>query len=116
MALCLFVWAAMASASAPRVLVLPFAVNAPEVSAQLAGDVPALVREAISKHGFVAIPTSAGKKGRVENELSARRSARAAKARYAVYGSFNQIGEGFSLDMNLVGASSRLKESFHTPA
>ncbi len=113
MALCLFVWAAAASAAAPRVLVLPFAINAPEASAQLASDVPALVRTAIDRHGFTAVPTSASKKSRAENELSARRSARAAKARYAVYGSLNQVGEGFSLDMQLVGASSRIMESGH---
>ena len=43
LALCLFVWAGMAGAAAPRVLVLPFAINAPEASAQLASDVPALL-------------------------------------------------------------------------
>ncbi|MBR5882880.1 MAG: outer membrane protein assembly factor BamA [Mailhella sp.] len=113
LALCLFVWAGMAGAAAPRVLVLPFAVNAPESTAQLASDVPALVRQAIAKHGFTAIPTSALKAGKAESEVSARSRARSAKARYAVYGSLNQLGEGFSLDMQLVEASSDKAESFH---
>ena len=113
LALCLFVWAGMAGAAAPRVLVLPFAVNAPEATAQLASDVPALVRQAIAKHGFTAIPTSALKAGKAESEVSARSRARSAKARYAVYGSLNQLGEGFSLDMQLVEASSDKAESFH---
>ena len=106
MALCLFVWTATALADAPRVLVLPFAINAPEASAQLASDVPSLVRQAIAKHGFTAIPTSASLKSKAESDLSARNRARSAKARYAVYGSLNQLGEGFSLDMQLVEASS----------
>jgi len=113
LALCFFVWAAMAEASAPRVLVLPFAINAPEATAQLASDVPALVRQAIDKHGFTAIPTSAARKSKAESDLSARSRARSAKARYAVYGSLNQLGEGFSLDMQLVEASSKKTESFH---
>ena len=113
LAICLFVWAGTAGAAAPRVLVLPFAINAPEATAQLASDVPALVREAIAKHGFTAIPTSAARKSKTESDLSARNRARSAKARYAVYGSLNQLGEGFSLDMQLVEASSTRTESFH---
>ncbi|MBQ4325315.1 MAG: outer membrane protein assembly factor BamA, partial [Mailhella sp.] len=113
LAVCLFVWAGTAGAAAPRVLVLPFAINAPEATAQLASDVPALVREAIAKHGFTAIPTSAARKSKAESDLSARNRARSAKARYAVYGSLNQLGEGFSLDMQLVEASSARTESFH---
>ena len=38
LALCLFVWAGTAGAAAPRVLVLPFAVNAPEATAQDMGE------------------------------------------------------------------------------
>ena len=113
LALCLFIWAGTATASAPRVLVLPFAINAPEATAQLASDVPALVREAIAKHGFTAIPTSANAKAKAESDLSARNRARSAKARYAVYGSLNQLGEGFSLDMQLVEASTKRTSSYH---
>jgi len=111
--LCLFVWAGMAGASAPRVLVLPFAVNAPEASAQLVRDIPALVEQAVSKHGFTVVPTSSVRKSKSESSQSARSRARAAKARYAVYGSFNQLGEGFSLDMQLVEAASTKTASFH---
>ena len=82
LAFCLFVWTATAPANAPRVLVLPFAINAPEATAQLASDVPALVRQAIAKHGFTAIPTSANAKAKAESDLSARNRARSAKARY----------------------------------
>ena len=113
LALCLFIWAGTATASAPRVLVLPFAINAPEATAQLASDVPALVRQAIAKHGFTAIPTSANAKAKAESDLSARNRARSAKARYAVYGSLNQLGEGFSLDMQLVEASTKRTSSYH---
>ena len=111
--LCLFVWAGMAGAAAPKVLVLPFAVNAPEASAQLAGDVPALVSQALTKHGFTAIPTSASSKSKAESTESARSRARSVKARYAVYGTLNQLGESFSLDMRLVEAADGKSEKFH---
>ena len=58
---CLLVWAAEASAAESRVLVLPFAVNASSAQAQLARDVPSLVRQALEGYGLKVIPTSAGK-------------------------------------------------------
>ena len=113
LAVFMLVWAGMAEAAAPRVLVLPFAVNAPAASAQLADDLPALVRQSLDSHGFTAIPTSASRKSRPESTASARNRARSAKADYAVYGSLNQLGESFSLDMQLVEAASSKTASFH---
>jgi len=113
LAVCLFTWAGMAEAASSRVLVLPFAINAPEASTQLAGDLPALVRQAVSKHGFTAIATSARKGSKTKSASSARSLASAAKARYAVFGSLNQMGEGFSLDMQLVEASGSASRSYH---
>lgn len=109
---CLLVWAAEASAAESRVLVLPFAVNASSAQAQLARDVPSLVRQALEGYGLKVIPTSAGKTT-VSDATTARSRARSAKANYAVYGSLNQVGEGFSLDMRMVSASSSGVKSFH---
>jgi len=113
LAICVFAWAGMAGAAAPRVLVLPFAVNAPEATAQLAGDIPVLVRQSLEKHGFTAIPTSAAKKSKAETADSAVGRAKSAKAGYAVFGSLNQLGQGFSLDMQLVDAQKGDAKAFH---
>ncbi|WP_446424878.1 outer membrane protein assembly factor BamA [Mailhella sp.] len=113
LAVFMLAWAGMAEAAAPRVLVLPFAVNAPAASAQLADDLPALVRQSLDSHGFTAIPTSASRKSRAESTASARSRARSAKADYAVYGSLNQLGESFSIDMQLVNAKAGGAEAFH---
>lgn len=112
LAVCLMVWAGAAEAAAPRVLVLPFAVNAPEASAQLARDIPVLVRRGLQNYGFKAVPTSSSRKA-AAGVKDARALARAAKTQYAVYGSLNRMGEGFSLDMQLVQASSSTSRSFH---
>ena len=112
LAVCLLAWAAPAQAAETRVLVLPFAVNAPAAQQQLAGDIPTLVRQGLENYGVKAIPTSAGK-ARQQDAASARSRARSAKASYAVFGSLNQLGESFSLDMQLVAASGGNARSFH---
>ena len=83
LAVCLLAWAAPAQAAETRVLVLPFAVNAPAAQQQLAGDIPTLVRQGLENYGVKAIPTSAGK-ARQQDAASARSRARSAKASYAV--------------------------------
>ena len=109
---CLLVWVGGASAAETRVLVLPFAVNAPSAQAQLTKDVPALMRQALEEHGLKVIPTSSGKKA-VTDAAAARGRARSAKANYAVYGTLNQLGEGFSLDMRMVSATGSQVKNFH---
>lgn len=113
LAACLFVWAGLAEAAATRVLVLPFAVNAPSAQSQLARDVPALVRQALEANGVTAIPTSASGKSAASDAASARNRARSARAGYAVFGSLNQLGEGFSLDMQMVSASTSGSRAYH---
>ena len=109
---CLLVWVGGASAAETRVLVLPFAVNAPSAQAQLTKDVPVLMRQALEEHGLKVIPTSSGKKA-VTDAAAARGRARSAKANYAVYGTLNQLGEGFSLDMRMVSATGSQVKNFH---
>jgi len=113
LALCLMVWAGVANAAEPRVLVLPFAVNAPSASSQLEADIPALISESLERHGLKAVSASSSRKGKAMDAETARRSALSSNARYALFGSFNQMGEGFSLDMQMVDASTRAARSFH---
>ncbi len=113
LAACLLVWTAAARAAEPRVLVLPFAVNAPTAQAQLARDIPTQVRKGLQNHGITAIPTSASGKSPASDVGSARARARSARAGYAVFGSLNQLGEGFSLDMQMVSASSGGSRAYH---
>ncbi|MCQ2444370.1 MAG: hypothetical protein MJ061_02625, partial [Mailhella sp.] len=110
-AVCFFMYAA-ASAAEARVLVLPFAVNGPAGSAQLAKDIPVLVGSELGKRGFRAVPAAAPSRG-AETSASARTKALSAHARYAVWGTLNQAGEGFSLDMQCVEASSGGARPYH---
>ena len=112
LALCLLVQAAAADAAETRVLVLPFAVNAPTAQAQLAKDIPTLVRQSLEERGLKAIPTSSGNKT-AQDAASARSRARSARAGYAVFGSLNQLGENFSLDMQVVSASTGSSRVYH---
>ena len=110
---CLVVWAGLADAAQTRVLVLPFAVNAPSAQAQLARDLPSLVRQGFEARGIAVIPTSASDKSASSTVASAKQRARSARAGYAVYGSLSQVGEHFSLDMQLVPASVSGSRAYH---
>lgn len=105
-ALCLMAIAPQAYAApastpvAPSVLVLPFTINAePSVAAKMQKDLPALVRQALAAKGFKV--SSAGTKP-INDIATAKALAKNAKARYAVIGSYNQLGDTFSLDLRLV--------------
>ncbi len=112
-ALCFLVWSSMALAAEQRVLVLPFVVNAPAASTQLAADIPSLVCQSLERFGLKAIPTSAPRNAQPENTSSAIAKAMRTQAQYAVYGSFNQIGEGFDIEMQMVQAATKASRSFH---
>ncbi|MBR4422604.1 MAG: outer membrane protein assembly factor BamA, partial [Mailhella sp.] len=99
-------------AAPQRVLVLPFAVNASSASSQLTRDVPALVRQNLERHGLKAVPTSYASAGSL-SPAAARSRAAGAKTQYAVWGSLNQIGQGFSLDMQMVDTASGSSRTFH---
>ncbi len=111
--LCLLVRVAAADAAETRVLVLPFVVNAPSAQAQLARDVPTLVRQSLEDRGITAIPTSASDKTAAQDAASAGKRARSARAGYAVFGSLSQLGESFSLDMQVVSATSGSTRVYH---
>ncbi len=99
-------------AAPQRVLVLPFAVNASSASSQLTRDVPVLVRQNLERHGLKAVPSSYAAAGSL-SPAAARSRAAGAKTQYAVWGSLNQVGQGFSLDMQMVDAATGSSRTFH---
>jgi len=105
--------AVQANAAAPanvRVLVLPFEVNAEPDLAYLEDSLSDLVIERLVAQGFSVVPRAEAadllqKQGvDVLDITSARDLALLARADYAVYGSFTQLGESISLDARLVEA------------
>lgn len=99
------------AAHAPTLLVLPFAVNAsPDMARRMEADLPALLRQRFDAAGFRVL--SAAETRRVAGQAATRDPAKArslaktARADYAVFGSFSQVGDSVSLDMRMVDASA----------
>ncbi len=107
------VQAAVVAEAATKVLILPYQVNAGEDMGYLKQDVPKLVAEKLRKAGMTVVSD-----GEVQALLSAqnienvdiqtaRKLGTAAGANAVVYGVFNQLGSGFSLDSRIVPVSSQ---------
>ncbi|MEG2173338.1 MAG: outer membrane protein assembly factor BamA, partial [Desulfovibrionaceae bacterium] len=103
---------AKATPKEPLVLVLPFQINGgPELSA-MNEELPKLMAERLKLQGLRVVPAATAaallKKKNVEtlDLAEARALARAAGAQYTVYGTLNQLGEGFALDSRLVPVST----------
>lgn len=109
-------WAAAKKAKAapkePLVLVLPFQINGGPEMASMNEDLPKLVSERLKLQGLRVVPsgiaTALLKKRNIDTlDLAEARSlARAAGAQYTVYGTLNQLGDGFALDTRLVPVST----------
>ena len=115
----MWVNAGVAAPAEPDVLVLPFAVNAdPDTAQSMAGDFPALLRSSQGDQGFRV--RSAADTARVagttvtQDPDRVRAFARAAGAAYAVYGTFSQLGEAFSIDLRLVDAQRMTVRPYYT--
>ncbi len=124
LALCSLVLAAWGEAAAaptsPRasakdvvtIAVLPFQVNAGEASPGLAEDIPALFAQRLAAEGFRVVPYEDVLrliKRRNLNELNlavARSIAAQVRADYALYGSYTQTGESFSIDARMADAAA----------
>lgn len=102
--------AAQGTADKVTVLVLPFEVNADPELDYLKDSLPELLGDRLAQAGFEILPQDAVHQLLDENEVAyldlatAKDLARLGGARYAVYGSFNQLGETISLDVRLVEA------------
>ncbi len=91
-----------------KVVILPFAVNAPGKTAAIAKSLPALLADQLRTNGVNVVVASNAPNG-TSKALSlsqAKAAARSAGAGMAVYGSFNQVGESISLDAQVVKLSS----------
>lgn len=109
---------AAGSPTSPTVLVLPFAVNAaPETARRMEKDLPALLRQNLAARGFRVL-SAAGSRRAAGSSVTrdpdrARDLARSARADYAVFGSYSQLGDSFSLDARLVDAASGVVRPYH---
>lgn len=99
-------WAADAAQS-PLVLVLPFQVNAGPEMPDASRDVPQIIATQLEQNGLKVVPMSRARElqrrdGETIDLATARRLGRQAGARLVIYGSFNQLGDGFTMDTRLV--------------
>jgi len=92
------------------VLVLPFEVNADPELDYLKDSLPELLGDRLVQDGFDVLPQETVRQLIEEHDIeyldlsTAKDLALLARAAYAVYGSFNQLGETISLDVRLVEA------------
>jgi len=90
--------------SSGKVLVLPFAVNAPSGKDALSKSLTQLLAERLREQGATVVAASAKAKP-VESASAARAAAKAAGAATAVYGTLSQVGDSISIDAKTVAAS-----------
>ncbi|MFC4678609.1 outer membrane protein assembly factor BamA [Desulfovibrio legallii] len=110
--LALLAWTVLAphaarAAEPPLVLVLPFQVNAGPDMPDAADHVPQAIATQMEQHGMKVVPLAAAaqlqrKNGETIDLAAARALGREAGATLVVYGNFNQLGNGFSMDTRLV--------------
>ncbi len=99
-----------AMANQTRMVLLPFQVNGSDTEA-VAGEINALLSNALKEQGFTVVsrgnepPQSAGE---------ARQIAETNNALYAVYGVYNQLGQGFTLDTRVVEVGSTINRPFYS--
>lgn len=98
--------AAYGQEQAPKVAVLPFLINTPEDRANLQGSIQELLTAQMNEEGVRTVDPQAIDRGLraspVQSEGQARSIAARLNAQYALFGSFNQIGNIISLDAKLV--------------
>ncbi|MDR2572861.1 MAG: outer membrane protein assembly factor BamA [Desulfovibrio sp.] len=91
----------------PPVLVLPFQANAGPELPNASQNIPGIITEQIKQKGLAAVPMSRASallrdSGGGINLASAREMGRRAGAALVIYGSFNQLGDGFRMDTRIV--------------
>lgn len=119
LALCVMFGAATAQAAqrqtpaGPLVLVLPYQINAGSDLNRMRQDLPQLISERLKALGLRVVPIRQAREllqtRNVEtlDLAEARKLAAAAGAQFVVYGAFNQIGDGFTLDSRLTPVSAQ---------
>lgn len=97
-----------ANAGQPTVLVLPFQANAGPDMPDASRDVPQLIITNLEQNGLRAVPLSRAtgllraSHGETIDLAAARRLGRQAGADLVIYGNFNQLGDGFTMETRLV--------------
>ncbi len=97
-----------AQASGPQVLIIPYQVNAGDDMNYLRDDIPQLLLDRLQSQGINVVPASRARSLVNQQELetldikAARRMGESANVQAVVYGVFNQIGSGFTLDSRIV--------------
>lgn len=97
-----------ANAGQPTVLVLPFQANAGPDMPNASRDVPQLIITSLEQNGLRAVPLSRATgllraaNGETVDLAAARRLGRQAGADLVIYGNFNQLGDGFTMETRLV--------------
>lgn len=92
--------------AASKVLLLPFAVNA-QGKNTVQASLDELFTNSLRKSGLQVVKRNI----QVGDVASARAAARNAGADYALYGTYNQVGESFDLDMRFVTAKNGVSRS-----
>lgn len=87
--------------AATKVLLLPFTVNA-QGKTTIQSSLDELFTDSLRKSGLQVVKRNV----KVTDSASARAAANSAGADYALFGTYSQIGESFSLDMRFVEAKS----------
>ncbi|WP_366522959.1 POTRA domain-containing protein, partial [Desulfovibrio sp.] len=97
-----------ANAGQPTVLVLPFQANAGPDMPDASRDVPQLIITNLEQNGLKAVPMSRASSllrasgSETVDLAAARRLGRQAGADIVIYGNFNQLGDGFTMETRLV--------------
>ena len=95
------------AAEGALVLVLPFQVNAGPEMPNASQDVPQLIADQLKQNGLRTVPMESARllqrsSGESIDLATARELGRKAGARLVIYGKFNQLGQGFSMDTRIV--------------
>ncbi|MDZ7758715.1 MAG: outer membrane protein assembly factor BamA [Desulfovermiculus sp.] len=99
---------AQAAENAQKLVVFPFAVNAPDEFSYLGQDAPSLLRDKLQERGFQVVSgprtqTLIDQSGVEElNTQTVKDLALQASADYAVFGSMNRVGRVLSFDVRLI--------------
>ena len=98
-----------AEAAKSRITLLPFSINASDAT-NIERQIKALMQEKLEDYNFSVV--SRGAKTPVTASM-ARQQAVNAKTEYALYGVYNQLGQGFSLNVRVVHAGSDLVRPYY---
>ena len=95
------------AAEGPLVLVLPFQVNAGPELPNASQDLPQMIADQLAQNGMRTVPMDKARllqrtSGESIDIATARELGRKAGARMVIYGKFNQLGQGFSMDTRIV--------------